>query len=68
MQPPQGKKGIMDTLKGLWGVGAPRGFKLGAWAVAFAGFGLLHYYENLPTLTVHFKAPERSSEPKSSSN
>jgi hypothetical protein len=58
--------GIVNTLKRVWGVGAPRGFKLGAWAVAFAGFGILYYIENRPTITIHVK--RKDNEPSNPSS
>jgi hypothetical protein len=46
---------MMDALKKAWGVGAPRGFKAGAWVVAIAAFGAWQYWDNkraLPPIDV----------------
>jgi hypothetical protein len=34
---------MMDFLKRIWGVGAPKGFKAAAWVAAFGIFGLMQY-------------------------
>ncbi len=50
---------MMDALKKAWGVGAPKGFKAGAWVVAIAAFGAWQYFDNKRALppAVDLKSP-----------
>lgn len=36
---------MLEHLKKAWGVGAPRGFKAGAWITAIVAFGAWQYYD-----------------------
>jgi hypothetical protein len=62
----QSNGGVVETLKRVWGVGSPKGFRLGAWAVAFAGFGAMWYFENRPTITVNVQPKKAAPETPSS--
>lgn len=58
MNPPE-QKGFVNFAKKIWGVGQPKGFRIGAWVAAFAAFGGMYLIQNPPQIILEkTKKPE----------
>lgn len=57
---------MLDSLKKVWGVGAPRGFKAGAWIIAFAAFAAWQYHDKkqLPAMGGPLVIPDENKAKK----